>query len=491
MIAGNWTPGRGSTPVGGSITAELVPEVRPRAAHTPVRTFRIHWLLSVFLLPIVLLAPRRIGPHLAASSWRAAYAAHILGLLLAIGLLFGQMFALVRGPSTAGPLLGDLSVGEELRRAGAAVVVIFQGFAANAEQGGLNELIGWTIGVFVAHGFIWLAAVALLPFMAAGERRLALYLRTVKLLLWSSAVLLPVGLFVPRFIVLLERHDMAFSAMALLLLWGLWSLSVIFRLGGRYGGPAVGPRWEDHPIACEHCGYALANQPLDGRCPECATPVRKSLPDQRAAVALAACSPFRFSTAFWRTWFAAVFRRDFLNRIRVLSDERTARRFAVGMALWVGAISAIGGLLLVPYVGGELSLASSHKPDAVRAIEYYACGAAAFVVGAATVPAWMMLVGIFASRAGFADSLRCGIVICYAVAVAPLIAILTAATVLISVFALLEYNSRLSGIYIPQFGTIEKASIIGCILNAPAAIALLLSFWRARRLLRASRYANA
>lgn len=471
-----------------TLPGPLVPESRAPTAGRPVTASGLHWLLALPAAPLVWFFPRWIGPNLAASTWRSAYAAHLFGLLFAMGFTMGQLIG-ARDPRSAA-LFGSLSPIEELRRAAAAVVVLFQGFVGEARRNPADA-VAICLGVLIGHAAIWIAATAFLPFFAAGERRLALYLRTVKLLLWSTLLLIPLGMLSPRVIVYMESRDMPFTAFAMLLLWALWSLSVIVRLGARYPGPAEGPRWDDMPISCESCGYTLANQPLIGRCPECASSVESSLPERRARTRLATASFGAYVPAFFATWRAAAFRRDFAKQIRVWSDERAARRFAVGVATLVGLIVGFGGLILGSTLWSDNQLPMPGREPSHKYVEFAATGVIAFVIGFATVPAWMMLMGLIACRAGFTESLRRGIVICYASAIAPLIAVLGVFGTLTSYWVSTWYRPRPSAIYIPEFGAIDKVAIVACILHAPVAIGLLLSLLRTRRMLRETRYANA
>lgn len=472
----------------GTPPGPLVPEARDPTNERPERASGIHWLLALPAAPLVWFFPRTIGPRLAASSWRSAYAAHVFGVLLAMGFLMSQLIG-ARDPRSAA-LFGSLSPIEELRRAAAAVAVLFQGFVGEAARNP-GDAVAICLGILIGHIGIWIAATAFLPFFAAGERRLPLYLRTVKLLLWSTLLLIPIGMLGARVIVYMETRDMPFTAFSLLLLWGLWSLSVIVRLGARYGGPAEGPRWDDMPIYCESCGYSLANQPLDGRCPECASPVGDSLPSRRTRPLLATAGPGAFIRAFFTMWRAAAFQRDFARYIRVWSDERAARRFAIGVATLVGLIVGFGGLALGATLWSDNQLPMPGRDLSHQYFEFAATGVIAFAIGFATVPAWMMLMGLIACRAGFTESLRRGIVICYASAIAPLIAVLGVFGTLGSYWVSTWYRPRPSAIFIPEFGAIDKVAIVACVLHAPTAIGLLLSLLRTRRMLRETRYANA
>ncbi len=57
-----------------------------------------------------------------------------------------------------------------------------------------------------------------------------------------------------------------------------WILWVLFRGLLDYAGPESGPAWEPIEPICTQCGYGLTMQPVNGVCPECASPIRESLP---------------------------------------------------------------------------------------------------------------------------------------------------------------------------------------------------------------------
>ncbi len=318
----------------------LVPEAWPRAMpddRTPARA--IPALLAPFAIPLVWIIPSRIGPHLAASSWSAAYLAHVLGLVLFIG--NAAAYAMERSLQSSEAGFADATLAEHLRRPFAGTALFL--FSATSWPGaGIIALAS----IIAAHAALWLVAIGLTPWYAAGETRRRLYMRCVKLLLWGTSCAAAISLSLPWVVPFIEKYDQWLGGgllpLALIAAWGMWAVGVVLRLGSRYAGPPAGPAWQPLAARCERCGYSLTGLPIDGRCPECGEPVAESLPDHRRPSPFAAATSVmgRFR-AFFRTAAAVRNSRQFAKTTRVHVDRQEARRFARWCCLLAGLGSAL------------------------------------------------------------------------------------------------------------------------------------------------------
>jgi len=436
----------------------------------PVKAWRIHWLLAFPATLIAMLVPRRLGPHLAASSWVCAYVAHVLAALLTLGI-----------PIAIG--MEDMSAGMEdlrlevlvnplveVRKALAAVVLFLYAVLTGWEEVGLAALVTAAI-----EGAIWAAAVVLIPLLAAGEGARRTYLRCVKLLLWSSACQLPIVWLFMRLLVRLELYRYETWPYVLLLLLQLWWLSVLVRLGGRYAGPKQGPRWQERQPRCEACGYSLVSLSAEGRCPECGEPVVSSLPEHREPPAFATARGLRqrfvgFFVTTWRTLFA----RRFATQIAVWSHHRAARNYAALVCVLIGLV-----------VMGT-SLGAAHEPYP----EHLAVGLLAGIGAGLGTLTWLLLVGLFVSRFGFRDMADRVVMLCYATAWL-LVPLLLGTGGAWAAYGIVERWGPFGGLYIREIGTIDYdvAVWLACLL--PCAVTFLMSFLRVRVLLRYTRFANA
>lgn len=103
-------------PISGS--SELVAEsYPPLPAVEPVKTHRIHWLLALPAALAALICPRRMGAHLAASSWTAAYVAHFLSIVLFWGTMWAFICETEQAARSGGGLVSpSLSLSEHVRQ---------------------------------------------------------------------------------------------------------------------------------------------------------------------------------------------------------------------------------------------------------------------------------------------------------------------------------------------------------------------------------------
>jgi hypothetical protein len=472
-----------------------IPEVWPPVDPIePVKPRRVPWLLAPLATAGAMLFPRRVGPHLAASSWLSAYVAHVFSIVLCVG-LFGAMAFEATGPELGVP--SGLSLSEHLRRPFAAVALMLV-----AAAGYWPAWIGIAVGAAVIQGVVWLGAFFVMPLFSAGERPSLLYFRCVKLMLWSASALIAVGIastlamgWVFRSIDgVLPWYLQGPAAFDLFLLCVIWWLSVLLRLGGRYGGPKDGPRWQGAPLRCEGCGYELTGLPTDARCPECGRAISDSLPDRRSPPLFALNAGFlRRPAAFVRTVFQSWAPRRFAARLSVHRGESASRVYALANCLLIGVCSA---LLLLPLMlmGGEdsgyfLLQGIEFIEDGDSLIACLVFGVLAAQGAVLGCLAWLVVVAAFATRLGWRDAASRTVVICYASGWLYL-------PVLLTVFAL--YVTRIvdtpsswnTSIQVPILGWIDPAVAVALLAHIAAVITLIHSFFRVRIMLIETRYAN-
>ena len=272
--------------------SDVIPEywAEPTAA-VPECARAAGWLLALPVLVALPITPRRLGAHIARAPWGATLLVHVVCLVA--GLLLGALsdglaqraaqpaFAIgvVSLPGDT-PVWGETAgVAERLRWL--TTGAINRLYVRTDGSGGIYALIG---GLAAVHAGAWLIGLLLMSFIAAGERSRLLYLRSVKLTLWSAACLVPLGLAILGVVYLGVRYDEHFddveweTAIAgVVAAWLLWWLSVLLRLGARYAGPADGPGWQARQPRCNRCSYVLTGLSREGRCPECGLAVRESL----------------------------------------------------------------------------------------------------------------------------------------------------------------------------------------------------------------------
>jgi len=83
-----------STPASAQTPPTVIGEFWPRGpGDPPLRPRPVHWLLAIPVSVLAMVLPRRLGPHLAASGWLAAYLVHFFCTLYAIGTVFAVRVA--------------------------------------------------------------------------------------------------------------------------------------------------------------------------------------------------------------------------------------------------------------------------------------------------------------------------------------------------------------------------------------------------------------
>jgi hypothetical protein len=484
-------------PAAGPPPSELVPEFWPPADPIePVKGWRIYWLLApLAAIPAVLL-PRRMGPHLANSSWASAYVAHVFSGFVTVGIVFAVVTRYEGGgePSFASVFLCNPIL--ELRRALAGSVLFLYGM-----WNGWLEILEMLLAFAVIEGAIWIAALLLIPLYAAGEGARRTYFRCVKLLLWSSACQIPISWLFMHFGFWAE--DCPEFPTWMLAVWAtceLWWLWVLIRLGGRYAGPKEGPRWKERQPRCETCGYSLVSLARDGRCPECGVAVAESLPERRRPPAFVTARGVRgrcagFVQTVWRSSFA----RRFAKNVTIWGHHRAARNYALLMCVLVGLLSAATGVAAYGVAQGGLwptSWPAEGTPGSQRLwfffheFEFLAVGILCGIVGGLVVMLWMLKVGLFLSRFGFRDAADRVVILCYATTwlLVPLLLGIAGGWV---AYGINETWGPFRSIRVMEDAWIEPEAAIWLACLVPAIVTLIMSFRRVDLMLRHTRFANA
>lgn len=471
-----------------------IPEVWPPADPIePVRVRRIHWLLAPPAAFAAMLFPRRAGPHLAASGWLSAYVAHLFSLIVLIGLCGALAFE-QSGDDLSIP--SGMSLSEHLRRPFAAVALMLV-----AAAGVPFAWFGIAVGALLIQAGVWLGAFFFMTLFAAGERMRLLYFRTVKLMLWSTSALIAVALAVtfgigPIFPWLegaVPRQLQGLATFDLLFLCILFLLSVVLRLGGSYGGPKDGPRWQSGPLRCEGCGYALTGLPADARCPECGRAISDSLPDRRRPPLFACVGSAKKPGAFVQTVVKSWSARRFASTLSVQRGYVAARRFAAANFVLIGLLAASLLVILFAFDGDQIlaflvtGVPSGAARDPVATGVVY--GVLGFEVSMLAGALWLLIASSSASRFGWRDARQCTVVACYATGWLYIPTFLTVLGVYVTrIGGLLGPPNR--WIRLPIVGGVPQVVVIGLCAFAPAAAAFVYSLYRVKIMRRETRYAN-
>lgn len=510
----------------------------PPRGPTPVKARPVRWYLAPLAAIAGLIVPRRMGPHLAASSW---WAAGLVLTLTALGIGSIVVWTVAEGRAV---LEGCVSYFGEIERESAS----FEGLAAQLGQSGLAETwrqlprVAWNTYPRVL--IVLPAACALgwviMPWAAAGEDRRRAFLRSVKLVMWCSPAALGFWLAdLAQWTGIFAYVDWRYTDGAVAgvsFLAAAWFMSVLMRIGDRYGGPAHGPLYRPSQLQCDSCGYRLTHLSTTGRCPECGRPVAESLPQSRQPPLYAASMKRRVKPfALLATVALTCLPRRFGRSMAVYAARDQARRFVLSLGLLVGAAAylvAYTGLLAYDFevlpredvtVHWDVFGPNGHIRDPLTAggqwpgnklgavartakslfvprggdweIDYPGVGSALYALapaGAATLAYWLIVVTTMwvVTFGGIVHTERRSAVVCYASAWIAL----TTCVALVAVMVSLNFGLRT-----------EQLDVVVCTLRGhavplehvlyggPVAIAILGVLWfpfHVWRMMHATRYAN-
>jgi hypothetical protein len=349
-------------------------------------------------------------------------------------------------------------------------------------RGDIYLVLGGLAGL---HAGAWLIGLPLMPFIAAGERPGRLYLRAVKLTLWSTVCFIPPGLVILVVVYVRHIHEIPFEdlewesvTIGTVALWVLWWLTVLLRLGDRYAGPAEGPGWQPRQPCCNRCGYILTGLSVDGRCPECGLAVHASLPEARRPSPWAAVTLIRHKPAAYLSTLAQVLRgRQFFRTLAVYPDLGVAVRFA-WWTVFFTALLCVAGLAATadPYVGAPLQVAATFA--SVSAI-------------AVLVPSIVMaVVALRACQFGRRDPRPTTAAVCYGSAL--FLPVVVALWIGIACLLLAEHAGWFGGLmHFPLAGWIDYGFFWALGLSVLPIAALTWALLRLRRALHDVRFASA
>ncbi len=325
------------TPSNGNTVPEQLPALRQDQPEQP-------WALEgFFILPgmvLFWLLPKRVGPHLASAGWTSALLAHLIAVVYGFGLIAwatlypdlttttGALGRVIRLPSSNGAMTAD----EWARAPVAALVSCLHA----APPSTVSQTTLWNL-VFIELGVLG-SAFLVMPFAAGGESVRQLFGRCLRMALWSSTILLPVG------VLWLARarsqdlpsitDDWIWLVTTVPVLPGMWWLFVLSRSCSHYTGPAHGPAWQPRAPRCERCGYNIAHLSVTSQCPECAFPICDSLLDKRYETSWARARGLTGRiAAFWPTIRAAALNSEFFDHVVVHRGHHRACSFCIAVSV--------------------------------------------------------------------------------------------------------------------------------------------------------------
>jgi len=354
-------------------SAGQVARLLPATAPKPEPARRVNFLKALLLFWLM---PKRYGPHLAVASLWRALAAHILGVLFVLGLIFIEPVTtefrayLDRTQQHSHKVEGHTIV-HHMRVAAACNVLQLAAWSAQSPWGQLSALS--VLGsLFLTELAVMLLAVVAMPWCAGGDRAVSVFNRSLKNVYWSTIMLAPASIIIWVVIVQAGKlrewfillDNMAVDSI-LICLFGLPLLFLLRSLivgASRYVGEPSGPAFAPREPQCDQCGYLIIGLPLEADCPECGTPVRDSLPGGRRRPTDWQQNELRPRglLELLRTQWRVLRSTQFFRELPVREGLPAARHFWWG-TFWIMVLTMILLVRLIHAVvwGGEVFLGSA------------------------------------------------------------------------------------------------------------------------------------
>ena len=326
-----------------AIASDHVAPLLPATAPAPEPARKINFFKALLLYWLM---PKRFGPHLAVGTFKRAWAAHFIAIVLTAAVA-GAWALYANGLS-----IWSL---HELRVKLAEMVIV-----AAATTAGVPSWLtaGVVIGSIVAGELAFvLLAVFLMPWCAGGDSAWSVFKRSLKNVYWSTTLWVPIAALVGWWIAAAVMKAPWFQHLKDLwaILFGLVIFGVLTFLllrallvgASRYVGPPDGPAFRPREPLCERCGYCITGLLLTGNCPECGFAVRESLPGGRRQPNAWQLNEFRPRGLLEVVRMQWRILRDptFFERLPVHGDLGTARHF-----WWVTFMLMLLVLLICSYL---------------------------------------------------------------------------------------------------------------------------------------------
>ena len=481
-----------AAPDGGT---ERIPEQFPPFMAKPQPTWRPHWTAVPFLLPLVFVRPRWLSGPIGVGSLWTAFVAHVVSwffVILCAGMMVGMGEYLFDGNAVGGGVSPSY-----IHLLLYGVVEIW--LTLMVEFVDWHDFVDMTAGAVLSEiGFLVLAVV-LAPWIARGERRWRMWLRSLKIVLWATIglSLMPISLaviFTGMFFLLpYELSDGLGNVfqeilVTLLCVNPLVLLWMLARLGEQYCGPPVGRLYEPHALRCRDCGYELTFMEHSANCPECNLSIALSLPNRRPTPAFVrAASVWRQIREYPALWWQSLRGRRFGLRLPVFNAHRGAWRF---LGMTAGVVGVFGMLAIL--IGGELL----NDYDYERGLSYVIASTIfrltmTFCLTASGTMLMVLVVGCVLSGFGWSEPERkttvvayssgwlapCAVCVCFGVGWARLLPEVWPGTRFITY--------EIAGQHL------DLLVMLACAGFLPAAGCLLMWFVQIYKMMRATRYASA